>query len=97
VIDNVVTGFGAHHEGVPWFTIIVAAIAGFLLTFFHPLVGLLAVPIALFLLEWHRLKDLNLAKESLIGLLKGWISGLLARWTVGLIMVMLWALWVWPK
>lgn len=97
VVDNIVTGIGAHHGGVPWITIIVAALCGFFLTFFHPLVGLLSVPFVLFLLEWRRLKDISLVRTSLLGLLKGWISGLIARFGVGLVMVILWGIWVWLK
>ena len=95
VIDNIVTGLGAHHSGVPWLTILYAALAGLLLTFLHPLAGLAAVPVGLFLLEWRRLGDVTLAKSSLIGLIKGWLSGLLARGAVGFLMIILWIIWVW--
>jgi uncharacterized protein YqgC (DUF456 family) len=95
VIDNIITGLGAHHSGVPWLTILCTGLVGFLLTFLNPLAGLAAVPVVLFLLEWRRLGEFSLAKSSLLGLIKGWLSGLLARVAVGFLMVILWIIWVW--
>ena len=95
IVDNLLMGVGARQSGVPWMTIGAAMVVGIIATLFHPLLGLCAAPLGLFLLEWRRLKTTRAALNSLKGLLRGWGLGVLARFGVGLVMILIWGVWVW--
>jgi hypothetical protein len=62
--------------------------------FFTPLVGLLATPAALYLVEYRRLQDRSLAFESTKAFLIGFGWTFLALFAIGGTMVGLWLLWV---
>lgn len=95
IADNVMMAAGARGSGVPWKTIILAMLAGLLLTLIHPLAGLAGVPLTLYLLEYNRLRDSKKALQSLRGLLIGWGIGFVTRFSIGVLMILLWGIWVW--
>ncbi len=95
VIDNVTMGAVMRKTGIPWSTILLAMAAGIIATLVNPLLGLVAAPLLTFLMEFRRLKTARLAFESLKGMLTGWGLGVLMRLSVGVVMILLWGLWVW--
>jgi uncharacterized protein YqgC (DUF456 family) len=96
VIDNLLMGAGARKGGASWTTILVALAAGVLGTLiFPPLGGLIAAPVAVLLLEYQRTRDWNQAWASLRGLAAGYGMSFLVRFGIGLLMMILWWVWVW--
>jgi uncharacterized protein len=94
--DNVFMGAGARKGGASWGTIIVALIAGVAGTLLlPPFGGIIAAPGAVLLLEYLRLRDLNKAWLALRGLATGWGFSFIARFGIGLVIMVLWWLWVW--
>ena len=76
--------------------ILVAMLAGLLGTIFlPPFGGFVLAPLAILLLEYLRLRDWNEAWRSLRGLATGWGAAYFVRILLGLMIIGLWALWVW--
>lgn len=95
-VDNVLMGAGARQGGASWLAIIVAFVAGVLGTiFFPPIGGIIAAPLAVFLLEFIRLRDLRQAWFALRGLATGWGLSFFARFGIGITIIGLWWIWVW--
>ncbi len=93
-VDNVLMGAKARQEGAAWRSILLALFAGVVFTFvFPPVGGLIAAPLVLFLIEFHRLGDSKKASQVVRGLLTGWGLSFLARFLLGLVMLVLWAIW----
>jgi uncharacterized protein YqgC (DUF456 family) len=98
VIDNLLMGAGARKGGASWSSIFVALIAGVLGTVvFPPLGGVIAAPLAVFLLEYVRLMDVAKAWESLRGLATGWGASVFVRFGIGVLMMIGWWIWVWKS
>lgn len=95
IVDNLMMAAGARGSNVPWKNILLAMLAALLLTFLHPLAGLVGAPLTLYLLEFNRLRDKNKALQAVRGLLIGWGLGFATRFGIGLLMILLWGLWVW--
>lgn len=96
IVDNVLMTVGARQGGVPWRVILLVVLVGTIGTLiFPPFGGLIAVPIAILLLEYNRTRDWAAARQSLTALVKGWGLGFLARFGLGFVMMVLWWLWVW--
>jgi len=96
LVDNLLMGVGAKQGGASWWTVLVALFAGFLGTvIFPPLGGFVAVPLAILLLEYQRLRDWKAAWQSLRGLATGWGAAYFVRILMGLTIIGLWWLWVW--
>ena len=94
--DNLLMGAGARKGGASWLTIIVALAAGVIGTIvFPPFGGLIAIPLAIFLLEYLRARDLKQAWLSLRGLAAGWGLSFVARYLLGCLIMVLWWIWVW--
>ena len=93
-VDNVLMGAKARQEGAAWRSILLALFAGLVFTFvFPPVGGLIAAPLVLFLMEFHRLGDSKKASQVVRGLLTGLGLSFLARFLLGLVMLALWAVW----
>jgi len=95
IIDYLVMGVSVRQGGTSWLAMGLALLAGILATLFaSPLGGLLAALLALFLVEWIRLKQwrkaLISARSMIFGL--GWST--LSRVGFGTVMIILWILWV---
>jgi len=98
LVDNVLMGAGARKGGASWLTIGAALIAGVVGTFaFPPLGGIIAAPAAVLLLEYFRVRDWQKAWEALRGLAKGWGFSFIARFGIGLVMMVFWWIWVWLR
>jgi hypothetical protein len=96
LLDNVLMGAGARQGGASWKTIAVALIAGVIGTIlFPPLGGLVAAPLAVLLLEYYRVRDWKLARQAVFGLATGWGISFVVRFIAGLLMMVLWWVWVW--
>lgn len=96
VLDNIIIAKHVRDKNVPWSSIIWAFVAGIIVSILlTPLVGIIASPVGLFLAEWYRLKDRNTAMASTKAWLTGWGWSFLARFGVGIVMILFWALWAW--
>jgi len=96
VMDNIFMGAGARKGGASWLSIGLALLAGVLGTlFFPPFGGLIAAPLAVLLLEAYRNKSFEKGWRALRGLAAGWGLSFLARFGIGVLMMLLWWLWVW--
>lgn len=96
IVDNIIIARKMRDKYIPWSSIILAFITSIIASIFlTPVVGLLAAPVALLVIEYLRLKDhrkaLDSTKTYVIG--AGW--AFLARFTIGLAMIGLWMLWAW--
>jgi hypothetical protein len=87
-------GAKAREKGASWGSIILALIAGVVGTMvFPPIGGLLAAPLALFLMEFQRLRDADEAMAVVKALLIGWGLAFVVRFGIGVVMFGLWGLW----
>jgi uncharacterized protein YqgC (DUF456 family) len=96
IVDNVIIASKMRDKYIPWSSILLAFAAGILVSIFMtPIVGLIASPLALLVVEYIRLRDRRKAFDStktyIIG--AGW--AFLARFAIGLAMIGLWMLWAW--
>ena len=93
--DNVLMGAKARGKGAAWSSIILALVAGVLFTLvLPPFGGIIAAPLVLFGKEYYRLQDRDKAIEVMRALLAGWGWSFLARFGIGVVMILLWAVWV---
>jgi uncharacterized protein YqgC (DUF456 family) len=93
--DNVLMGAKARGKGAAWSSIILALAAGVVFTLvLPPLGGIIAAPLVLFGMEYHRLKDRDKAIEVMRALLAGWGWSFVVRFGIGLMMMFLWVIWV---
>lgn len=94
LVDNLLMGGKARQAGASWGSIAGGLLAGLVGTFvFPPLGGIIAAPTLLFLLEYARLRDSQEAWDVTKGLLTGWGLAFIARFGIGLAMVIVWAIW----
>ncbi|MCC7130372.1 MAG: hypothetical protein B6D39_06485 [Anaerolineae bacterium UTCFX2] len=96
LVDNLFMGVGARSGGASWSTILVALLAGLVGTVaFPPFGGFIAAPLAVLLIEYFRLRDLGKAWAALRGLATGFGAAIVVRFLIGLMILSLWAFWVW--
>jgi uncharacterized protein YqgC (DUF456 family) len=96
--DNILMGAGARMGGASWLTIAVALVAGIAGTiFFPPFGGFIAVPVAIFLLELLRNREVEDAWRATRGVALGWGLSFLVRFAIGLVMIALWLVWVFVR
>jgi uncharacterized protein YqgC (DUF456 family) len=96
IVDNLLMGAGARQGGASWLTIGVALLAGVVGTIlFPPLGGLIAAPLAVFIVEYFRHRNWRIAWHALVGLAAGWGAAFVVRFGIGVVMIVLWWLWVW--
>ncbi len=96
VVDNILMGTSAHKEGAPWWAVIVALLAAIAGNFALPIIGgILAALLALFLIEWIRLRDWRRALASMRGMLVGCGWAFVIRFIIGMVMIGLWLIWAW--
>lgn len=94
LVDNFLMGGKARQAGASWVSIGGSLLAGLVGTFaFPPLGGLIAAPTLLFLLEYARLRDSAEAWGITKGLLTGWGISFVARFIIGSLMIVVWAVW----
>lgn len=96
VVDNIITAGSARLAGARWTSLILAIIAGFIFSLaLTPVVGILVSLLVLFLAEYTHHHDQQKAWEATKSMLFGWGWTALARFGIGLLMVILWSAWVW--
>ena len=94
LVDNLIIARQMRGRRVPWRSILLAYLAGLLgSVFFTPLVGIAASPLALYAAESARLRDRKLGFESARAYMVAWGWAFVAVFTIGALMIMLWALW----
>jgi uncharacterized protein YqgC (DUF456 family) len=91
--EHVLMGTLAHKEGAPWWVVLIVLVVAIVGNFVLPILGgILAGLMALFGMEWLRLKDAKKAMVSTRGLLVGYAWGFAARFTAGLMMISSWCI-----
>lgn len=95
LIDNILMGKEAHKTGASWVSILVALVAGIAGTFIlPPFGGILFAAVGILIVEWIRKKDLKEGLKSTGGILKGCGFAIVARFSIGVIMILMWVAWV---
>jgi uncharacterized protein YqgC (DUF456 family) len=95
-VDNVLMGVGARQGGASWLSLgaaLVVGIAGTLL--FPPVGGLIATPVAVLLIEFLRSRDWRKTWIAVRGLAVGWGLSFIVRFLIGVVMIVVWGIWVW--
>ena len=96
VIDNIIIAQKMRGQSIPWKSISLAFLAGILASvFLTPLVGMLASPLSLFGAEYLRLRDRKLAFTSAKTYMIAWGWSFAAVFGVGVLMILVWLVWVW--
>jgi uncharacterized protein len=96
VIDNIIIAQKMRGQSIPWSSIGLAFLAGILASiFFTPFVGMAASPLSLYGVEYLRLRDRKLAFTSAKTYMVAWGWSFAAVFGVGVLMILLWLLWVW--
>lgn len=98
LVDNVLMGAEARKQGASWLSLLLAAAGGVLGTLLlPPFGGLVGAPLFLVVSEWRRHKDWDRALQTTRGLAVGWGWSFLARFGIGVVMIVTWGLWVWSN
>lgn len=93
--DNLLIGATARQGGVAWRSIIGALAAGIIGTIiFPPVGGLIGAPVVALLLEYERTRDWPKARQAVFGLASGYGLAYVIRLGIGLLMMILWWVWV---
>ncbi len=96
VVDNLLMGAGARKGGASWTTIVLGYAAGLLGTIFiPPFGGLIAAPLVVLLLQYRQTEDWKKAWGTVKDLVLGWGLSFFARLGIGLLLMLLWWVWVW--
>jgi uncharacterized protein YqgC (DUF456 family) len=94
-VDQLFMGAGAKKTGAGWVAIVVAMAAGLVGSIiWPPLGGILLALLGIFVVEIIRVRDLRKAWESTRGMALGCGTAVLARMGMGVLMILLWGLWV---
>ncbi len=94
VVDNIIIAKHVRDKNVPWSSILWAFAAGIVFSLiFTPIVGIISSPIALFAVEWIRLKDRFQALDNTQAWMTGWGWSIAARMGIGAAMIILWGIW----
>ncbi len=92
--DNFLMGIKAREKGAAWTSIGLGLLAGIVFTLIVPPIGgIIAAPLTLFVLESRRQGDRDAALETVKALMIGWGWSFVARFGIGVVMVVLWGIW----
>jgi uncharacterized protein YqgC (DUF456 family) len=95
-VDNIILAKKIRETGTPWKSIGMAYVAGLVSSLFlTPFAALFITPLALYAIEYWRLRDKRQAFNSTKGWLIGFGWSFLAIAAIGTLMIILWLLWVW--
>ncbi len=95
LIDNLFMGKEARKTGASWLSILVALVAGIAGTIIlPPFGGLLFAAIAILIVEWIKKKDIKEGLKSTGSILKGCGFAVVARFGIGVVMILMWVAWV---
>ncbi len=96
LIDNLLMGSEARKTGAGWISIAVALVAGVAGTFIlPPFGGLLFAAVGILIVEWISKKNFKEGLKSTGGIVKGCGLAIVSRFFIGMLMIGLWAIWVW--
>lgn len=96
--DNILMGERALNAGASWWSLFFGAIGGILGTiFFPPIGGLIGAPLSVYAYEYYRFRDAEKAMRVTRGLLIGWGWAFVARFSLGVLKIFLWGIWVWTN
>jgi hypothetical protein len=96
VADNFLMGATARKSGARWTSIAVALLAAFVASLLlTPLGGIVAALLAIFLMEYAYRKDAQEALETMKQMFYGFGWAFVARFAIGIVMIVLWAIWAW--
>lgn len=95
VVDNIIITAKLRETGTPWRSIGIGLAIGLISScFFTPLAALVITPLALYGVEYLRLREARAAFDSA----KGWLIGFgwtfLVLFAIGVVMIGLWLAWV---
>ena len=94
LVDNLLMGAGAKRGGASWLGLGIALAGFFLGSLVVPVVGgLVTGPLALFAFEYYRHRDRDKALDTVKGLAAGWGLSFLARFAIGVLMMLFWGIW----
>jgi uncharacterized protein YqgC (DUF456 family) len=94
-VDNFLMGAGAKKTGASWLSIGAAVVAGMLGSIFWPPFGGLVLGLAaIFAVEWVRARNLRQALISTRGMAMGCGAALVVRFAMGVVMIVLWGVWL---
>ena len=96
ILDNVIMGVSARRTGASWLAIGVALVAGVIGSIvFPPFGGLVAALVGIFAVEFLRLRDWRQAMVSTRSMAAGCGWSVLLRFSIGMVMILMWLVWVW--
>jgi uncharacterized protein YqgC (DUF456 family) len=96
IIDNIIIARKMRDQYVPWSSIFLSFVAGLVASiFFTPLIGLAASPLALFGVEYLRVRNRQAAWDGTKAYMIGWGWAFGVRFLIGLFITGLWMLWAW--
>jgi uncharacterized protein YqgC (DUF456 family) len=96
VVDNIIMGGKARQGGAKWTSIAIAFVAGFVGSIFlTPIGGIAATLFALYIAEYAYRQDRAEAWGVTKSMALGWGWAFVARFSIGLVMIGLWAIWAW--
>jgi len=95
IIDNIIMGASTHQAGASWYSIAGALVAGLVGSVaWPPFGGLVAALLVVFVIEIIRLRNWRRALQSARGMLAGCGWSVIARLGIGVLMILLFLLWV---
>lgn len=95
-VDNLLMGVGARRGGASWLSIGLALLFGIVGTLLWPPIGgIIAAPLSVLLLEYLHRGNWSEAWGAFRGLATGWGLSFVVRFGIGVVMMLLWWLWVW--
>jgi uncharacterized protein YqgC (DUF456 family) len=95
LLDNFIMGKQAYKQGASWLSIVLALLFGIVGTFIVPIIGgFIGAVLALFIAEWIRRKNWRGALTATSGLAIGCGWAVIARIGLGIVMIILWVVWV---
>lgn len=95
VVDDIFMAAAARRTGASWWSVFFAFFGGVLGTFiFPPFGGLLGAPVAFYISEYVRQRDIALAWVVTRGMMIGWGWSFVARFFLGVLMIGIWFGWV---
>jgi uncharacterized protein YqgC (DUF456 family) len=96
VIDNIMMGKKARESGASWLSIGTGYVASLVFSLIlSPIAGLAAALVAVFLVEFIRLKKWRGALNVAWSLMVGWGWSIAIRMAIGVFMIGLWMIWAW--
>jgi uncharacterized protein len=98
VMDNIIVGKAARNKGTSWRSILLALAAGLLGSLFLSPLGGVILSVMFFVgSEWLRLKKFKEVLLVIRQMLAGYGWSLLMTLGIGVVMIILWGIWVWQS